>query len=139
MSQMNKFKFPRIGKLVREARQKTKWSQTDVSGMLGWKNGQFMSNIERGLCSVPSKYIPAMCELLKLSTNDVIEAMIDDYREQLQNDVISEIAKPEEGEVTFKGIPIWGSPIETSPDAVIIDTKNVRRFWPVPLVEAEGV
>lgn len=75
--------FTRIAHVCRIARYKTPWSQTDISMKLGWKNGQFISNIERGLCSLPSKYLMKYCHTLEIPVENVIEAMVEDYRAQL--------------------------------------------------------
>ncbi len=49
--------FKNIAKLIRTKRlQHPKaYSQSELSHLLGYKNGQFISNVERALCNIPLK------------------------------------------------------------------------------------
>lgn len=71
--------FPHIAKLVRDSRLNTVLSQEGLSGLLGYKNGQFISNVERELCSIPTKRIGKLCEELKIERKTVIEAKKADF------------------------------------------------------------
>ena len=66
-----------------------------MSMKMGWKNGQFMSNIERGLCSLPSKYLMQFCAILEIPVENVIDAMVEDYKAALWKDASDQA-------VTFK-------------------------------------
>lgn len=79
--------FGNIAKLIREARlgHPQKYSQTELSSKLGYKNGQFISNIERGLCSVPVKSLNTLAEVLNLSPEAIKEALLKDLGTTLDN------------------------------------------------------
>jgi hypothetical protein len=73
--------FQHMAKLVRLKRSThpENYSQTDLSLLLGYKNGQFISNVERGLCSIPLKMVPLLCEVLHIPLLEVKEAMLADF------------------------------------------------------------
>ncbi|MBH48872.1 MAG: hypothetical protein CME71_11955 [Halobacteriovorax sp.] len=79
--------FNHIGKFVRESRLNHPqfYSQNQLSKLLGYKNGQFISNVERGLCGIPLKGISKLIEVLGLSEADLKAAMQRDYEETLNN------------------------------------------------------
>ena len=72
--------FDHIAKLVQEARESIGISQEELSLNLGYKNGQFISNIERGKCSLPIKHICLFCQLTKTETDPVIKAILYDQQ-----------------------------------------------------------
>jgi transcriptional regulator with XRE-family HTH domain len=117
----HKVLFPRIAKLCREARAKTPWSQTDVSMKMGWKNGQFMSNIERGLCSLPSKYLMKFCDVLKIPVENVIDAMVEDYKAALWKDASDQAVtfkQPEERRVGMSPVLGFGYGLDLNSEAI---------------------
>jgi len=71
-------KFPNIAKVVRENRVRVGVSQTDLSNQLGYKNGQFVSNVERGLCSINHKKIDKLSKIIGAEPDDVRMAIIQD-------------------------------------------------------------
>lgn len=77
--------FNNIAKLVSNRRQNLGLTQTELSIMVGFKNGQFVSNIERGLCSIPAKDIVKLADGLKINSSLIVEAMVLDYKETLSN------------------------------------------------------
>lgn len=81
-----KLVFTEVAYLVRESRTKnTNLSQNDLAKKLHYKNGQLISNIERGLCSVPKKRIKALSKELKIPVTKLTEAMVADYQATLEN------------------------------------------------------
>ncbi len=78
--------FTGISKLLKESREKTPWSQTDLAKKLNMRNGQFISNIERGLCGLPSKYGSQVCDILSIDKDVMIETMTADYKNGLIED-----------------------------------------------------
>lgn len=77
--------FSHIAKLVKTRRlghPKT-YSQTELSTLLGYKNGQFISNVERGLCSIPLKNLKRLCEVLEISQDDLKSALLKDFEKTL--------------------------------------------------------
>lgn len=79
--------FRNIGTLVKTRRKEyTTLSQTDLAGKLGYgKTGQFVSNIERGLCSVPLEKIGTLADALEVEPSQVKSAMVRDFAETLDN------------------------------------------------------
>lgn len=77
--------FNNIAVLIRTARLAVEpaLSQTDLSRRLGYKNGQFISNMERGLCSLPMEKIEAAATILKITSLSICKCMVEDYRAKL--------------------------------------------------------
>lgn len=72
--------FNNIATVVRQGREASglRYSQQELSAVLGYKNGQFISNIERGLCGLPVKMVPKVVEVLKMDPAIIKKAMVDD-------------------------------------------------------------
>lgn len=91
--------FENISKLVKSKRQLVPGglSQNDLSVMLGYKNGQFISNVERGLCSIPYKNLKKLSEILNVPKEDLKAAILKDvevalnYHLDEQEEVIDEV------------------------------------------------
>ncbi len=79
--------FKHIGKFIRERRlaHPQFYSQNQLSKLLGYKNGQFISNVERGLCGIPLKGIAKLIEVLDIQPAELKSAMQRDYEETLDN------------------------------------------------------
>lgn len=79
-------KFNNIAKVMKDIRisEGPEFSQRKMGKMLGFKNGQYISNIERGLCSIPPKVVPALVKKFMVSEKTIIDAMIADYRASLE-------------------------------------------------------
>lgn len=79
--------FDNIAKLIREKRtQHPKgYSQSELSNLLGYKNGQFISNVERGLCNIPLKMLTKVAQILDISHADLKESIIKDQQITLDN------------------------------------------------------
>jgi hypothetical protein len=54
-------------------------SQSKLSYILGYKNGQYISNVERALCSVPERQIVRTANALGISERKIRNAMAKDY------------------------------------------------------------
>jgi hypothetical protein len=78
--------FQNVARLIKEKRlaHPKKLSQTQLSKMLGYKNGQFISNVERGLCSIPLRGMKNAIDILEISPLEIKEAMLKDYQETLE-------------------------------------------------------
>lgn len=74
-------RFTGIAKLVKTKRvnHPNDYSQGRLSQALGYKNGQFISNVERGLCSVPLKKLPILCKTLDIDEESLKQVLIDDH------------------------------------------------------------
>lgn len=53
---LNKTRRKRLGKMLKVFRQQLDLSQKELATEMGYKNAQYISNIERGLCNVPDSY-----------------------------------------------------------------------------------
>ena len=62
------------GRLIESHRKASGLSQLKISQALGFKNGQFISNVERGKCLIPHKKAKAVCGLLNIRTSIFLEA-----------------------------------------------------------------
>ncbi len=60
-------------------------SQSDLSEKLGYKNGQFISNVERGLCNVPLKMMSRIAEILNITPEEIKKAILKDHEQTLDN------------------------------------------------------
>lgn len=74
--------FSHIAEVIRKYRAEcpTGMSQSDLARALGFKNGQFISNVERGLCSMPPCKINELSRLIQAPRNEIIDAIVNDHR-----------------------------------------------------------
>lgn len=79
--------FENIAKLVRTKRlsHAKGYSQSELSGLLGYKNGQFISNVERALCNIPLKMLTKVANILDISPEELKEAILKDQAITLDN------------------------------------------------------
>tara|TARA_B100001971_G_scaffold84647_1_gene77949 strand:+ start:44802 stop:45161 length:360 start_codon:yes stop_codon:yes gene_type:complete len=79
--------FKNIAVLIRNKRlQHPKgYSQSELSHLLGYKNGQFISNVERALCNIPLKMLGRVSEVLDIEPEDLKTAILKDHEETLNN------------------------------------------------------
>lgn len=79
--------FKNIAQLIRNKRlQHPKgYSQSELSHLLGYKNGQFISNVERALCNIPLKMLGRVSEVLDIEAEDLKTAILKDHEETLNN------------------------------------------------------
>ncbi len=98
MSDVKKRSFKHIANLVRKYRKKNKIKvgQEELSQLLGYKNGQFISNVEREKCSVPLKTLSKLIEVLSIPQDELIEAVVNDYRETVYNHIGSNKSESDE-------------------------------------------
>lgn len=78
-------KFDNIAQLIKTKRtsEEVDLSQQQLSMLLGYKNGQFISNVERGLCSIPSNKLKMISKTLKITKEDLKATLIKDYESHL--------------------------------------------------------
>lgn len=79
--------FKHIAVLVKTKRinHPKNYSQSDLSELLGYKNGQFISNVERGLCNVPLKMMKKISEILDITPDEIKTSILKDHEETLKN------------------------------------------------------
>jgi transcriptional regulator with XRE-family HTH domain len=81
---MKKHTFEFISKTVKKLRTARKISQEELSHLLGFKNGQFISNIERAKCSIPFCKIPKMAVIFRVEEDVIIKAILSDTESALK-------------------------------------------------------
>ena len=59
-------------------------SQSDLSILLGYKNGQFISNVERGLCNIPLKNMKKISEVLEINPEELKQTILKDLDDTLK-------------------------------------------------------
>jgi hypothetical protein len=79
--------FKNIAELIKSKRlQHPKaYSQSELSHLLGYKNGQFISNVERALCNIPLKMLGKVSEVLDITPERLKEAILKDHEATLDN------------------------------------------------------
>ena len=79
--------FKNIAQLIRTKRMNHPkgYSQSELSHLLGYKNGQFISNVERALCNIPLKMLRKVSEVLDITSDDLKAAILRDQEETLNN------------------------------------------------------
>jgi hypothetical protein len=83
--------FKHIALLIRTKRMSHPkgYSQSELSHLLGYKNGQFISNVERALCNIPLKMLTKVSEILSIPPEDLKQAILLDQEETLNNYLFS--------------------------------------------------
>ena len=79
--------FKNIALLIRSRRMSHPkgYSQSELSHLLGYKNGQFISNVERALCNIPLKMLKRVSEVLDIPADELKAAILRDQEETLNN------------------------------------------------------
>ncbi len=79
--------FKNIALLIRTKRMNHPkgYSQSELSHLLGYKNGQFISNVERALCNIPLKMLRKVSEVLDIPSEELKAAILKDQEETLNN------------------------------------------------------
>lgn len=72
-------KFYFIAELILAIRNKSGLSQKLFSEKIGYKNGQFISNVERALCPVPAKTQLKISEVFNVAKENLLDASTKDY------------------------------------------------------------
>ena len=83
--------FSEIAKVLLRERKRRGFSQLQLARAIGYKNGQIISNTERGLAGIPAEKIHELC--VKLHTNPIhfISASIKDYEDNLRRIYMSTV------------------------------------------------
>lgn len=79
--------FKNIALLIRTKRlsHPKSYSQSELSKLLGYKNGQFISNVERGLCNIPLKMLVRVCDILDIAPEEIKNTILKDHEMTLEN------------------------------------------------------
>jgi len=71
--------FKNISKVVKKYREQAGLSQLELAKGIGYKQGQFISNVERAQCSIPENRIKVTSQILEIKPKVLTEAMLADY------------------------------------------------------------
>jgi len=71
--------FTSVAALIKKYRAQKNISQTELSRKLDYKNGQFVSNVERAKCSMPLKMANRTCSVLDIPQDEMVAAYLEDY------------------------------------------------------------
>jgi hypothetical protein len=79
--------FENIAKTLKKYRLQhpRKISQVELSNLLGYKNGQFVSNVERGICAIPLKALNDLQRVLSIPQDELVQAMVKDFEQTVLN------------------------------------------------------
>jgi transcriptional regulator with XRE-family HTH domain len=73
-----------INSFLKEARIKKGLTQGEIAKHLGLTSPQYISNIERGLCSASLETLLVLIQLYDLKATKVIDVLLADYRRTLE-------------------------------------------------------
>ena len=85
--------FKNISRVIQHYRNERCISQSQLASEIGYRNGQFISNVERGLCSIPAEKIYSTSLALVCEPGLIIDAIIKDETMYLVDTVRSNIEK----------------------------------------------
>lgn len=89
---MKSGEFQNLGIYLREKRLSAGFTQTELSQSLK-VHVQFVSNWERGLCAPPSHCFHHLIEVLDLSREQVVSAMVSDSKRSIEAKVFKKKKK----------------------------------------------
>ncbi len=84
---MNKKLNENLGVTFKNHRVEAGLSQGQVSKALGYTSPQFVSNFERGLCSLPLNKIKKLIDLYELKGEEVVELMLSLHETYLREEL----------------------------------------------------
>ncbi len=105
--------FDNIAKLIRTKRMghPKGYSQSELSSLLGYKNGQFISNVERALCNIPLKMLGKVCDVLDIDSTELKKAILKDHEVTLENYLTSKQSANNSNTVNNKSEYKFSSPM----------------------------
>jgi len=75
----------KLGQYLKNTREKSRLTQSDVSEKLGYTSPQFISNIERGISVAPLKTLSKMMSLYKSNPEPVVKIILESQRKLLKD------------------------------------------------------
>lgn len=84
-------------RVLRRARIKVGMSQAEISRRIGYTSGQFVSNLERGISSLPMSRMTALCDLLRIKPQVLLGAMTRDMVKKAKLKMKASIRKARRG------------------------------------------
>jgi transcriptional regulator with XRE-family HTH domain len=85
----------RIGTFLKQHRVKAGLTQSDVAQKLGYTSPQFISNIERGLCSAPVKHLKDFAKMYNVNTEELIQLLLTEHESVLRSALNMPVADKE--------------------------------------------
>ncbi len=83
-----------LGDFLKLKRMDKGLTQGEVAQKLGYSTPQFISNIERGLCSPPLKNLKTLIKLYGIHHEEVIELILQE-QEKILRKALSQLVKPQ--------------------------------------------
>lgn len=77
--------FKNVGRFLRQRRIEVGLTQRQVSEKLGYGSPQFISDMERGLCTLPLKKLGELVKLYKLPPNELMDIMLQEQEAILRD------------------------------------------------------
>lgn len=72
-----------LSRILKVSRENADLTQADVSVKFGYTSPQFISNMERGICAIPTPLLPRFSKIYNVPLSKLIDAKVKDYREKL--------------------------------------------------------
>jgi len=82
-----------VGRYLREQRVKSSLTQSQVAESLGYTSPQFISNIERGLCSAPAKHLRGFLKLYRIEMDELISVILKQEEQNLRQTLTDQPAE----------------------------------------------
>lgn len=83
MEKIDSSKIESVADFIKVKRVEAGLSQGQLGSKLGFSNGQFISNIERGLCSIPLEKCKLLCEALNISKGPLKAILVYEYNQKI--------------------------------------------------------
>lgn len=77
----------KLNKFLAKSRESKGLSQDDVGKLLGFSNGQYISNIERNECSLSPKHFKRIAKLYGVSLDDLVDFALDDIVDNMRAEI----------------------------------------------------
>jgi transcriptional regulator with XRE-family HTH domain len=77
----------KLGTYLREKRATRGISQSDVAKKLGYTSAQFISNIERGLCSPPMSALRDLVDLYKIPKQEIFDFLMEIKKDEFKSGI----------------------------------------------------
>lgn len=79
--------FKNISEVIRDSRNEAGMTQLELAKCIGYDCGQFVSNLERGMCSLPLNRVKVTCQTLGIKPANITNALLMDYQIRLKEAV----------------------------------------------------
>ncbi len=77
----------KINSLLKNSRLEGNFTQGEASLVLGFTNPQYLSNIERELCSPSMETVIKLAKMYKIPPNKIVDVMMEDYSKAVKQRV----------------------------------------------------